>query len=89
MKVFDSNPKVGFLAVANHFSAALEQGVILAPAKSIEEMNRLIFNNRLDAGLTLLFMFVVVSVVGFGVRTAIQSLRSDVPTAKESVYEAV
>jgi carbon starvation protein len=87
MKVFDSNPKVGFLAVANQFSAALERGIILAPAQSVEEMNRLIFNNRLDAGLTLLFMFVVVSVVGFGLRTAILSLRSEVPTAKETVYE--
>jgi carbon starvation protein len=88
MKVFDSNPKVGFLAIANRFSSALEQGIILAPAKSIEEMSRLVFNNRLDAALTLLFMFVVVSVVGFGWRVAIQSLKSETPTARETVYEA-
>jgi len=88
LKVFDDNPRVGFLAIANQFASALEQGVILAPAKSMEEMSRLVFNNRLDAGLTLLFMFVVVSVVGFGLRTAIQSLKSAVPTSKETVYEA-
>lgn len=89
LKVFDDNPRVGFLAIANQFSAALKQGIVLAPAKSMEEMSRLVFNNRLDAGLTLLFMFVVVSVVGFGLRTAIQALKSDLPTSKEAAYEAV
>lgn len=89
LKVVDDNPRVGFLAIANQFSAALKQGIVLAPAKSMEEMSRLVFNNRLDAGLTLLFMFVVVSVVGFGLRTAIQALKSDLPTSKEAAYEAV
>ena len=89
IKVFDANPKVGFLALANKFSGAMDKGVVLAPAKSIEEMSRLVFNNRLDAGLTLLFMFVVLSVVGFGIRTALQSLRSAGPTAQETPYEAM
>ncbi|MCD6026805.1 MAG: carbon starvation protein [Solimicrobium sp.] len=89
MKIFDDNPRVGFLAIANQFSVALEQGVIMAPAGSLEEMSRLIFNNRLDAGLTLLFMFVVLSVVGFGLLTAIRSLKSALPTSKETLFETV
>ncbi|PRC91719.1 pyruvate/proton symporter CstA [Solimicrobium silvestre] len=89
IKVFDSNPKLGFLALANKFATGLENGVLIAPAKSAEEMSRLVFNNRLDAGLTLLFMFVVVSVVGFGLRTAFQSLKSDQPTSNETPYEAM
>jgi carbon starvation protein len=87
LKVFDDNPNVGLLVLANQFSTALEHGVTLAPATSLEEMSRLIFNYRLDAGLILLFMFVVLSVVGFGLRTAFQSLKSGIPTVKESVYE--
>jgi carbon starvation protein len=89
IKVFDPSPKVGFLALANKFSDALDKGVILAPAKSVEEMGRLVFNNRLDAGLTLLFMFVVVSVVGFGLRTALRALKNPNPTALETPYEAM
>lgn len=89
IKVFDDNPKVGFLAIANKFATALDKGAILAPAKSAEEMSRLVFNNRLDAGLTLFFIFVIVSVVGFGLRTALLSLKSDKPTAKEMPYEAM
>jgi len=89
LKVFDANPKIGFLALANKFSAAMDKGIILAPAKSSEEMGRLIFNSRLDAGLTLFFMFVIVSVVGFGIRAALLSLKSEQPTVNEMPYVAM
>lgn len=89
VKVFDDNPKIGFLAIANKFSTALDQGQVLAPAKSAEEMGRLIFNNRLDAGLTLFFMFVIASVVVFGIRTALLALKSSHVTTKEMPYEAM
>jgi carbon starvation protein len=89
IKVFDSNPKVGFLAIANKFAVGLDNNTILAPAKSAEEMSRLVFNNRLDAGLTLFFMFVIVSVVGYGLRTALLSLKSEQSTAREMPYVAM
>ena len=89
IKVFDPSPKLGFLAIANKFQTGIDKGVLIAPAKSMEEMGRLVFNNRLVAGLTLLFMFVVISVVGFGLKTAFQSLKSNQSTAKESPYEAM
>jgi len=89
LKVFSNNPKVGFLALANKFSAAMDSGQILAPAKTAEEMSRLVFNARLDAGLALFFMFVIASVVGFGLRTAILSLKSNEITTKEMPYVAM
>jgi len=89
IKVFDNNPKVGFLAIANKFATGLDNHAILAPAKSAEEMSRLVFNNRLDAGLTLFFMFVIVSVVGYGLRTALLSLKDSQSTAKEMPYVAM
>ncbi len=89
IKVFDESPKVGFLAIANKFNVALEKGVILAPAKSMEDMSRLVFNNRLDAGLALFFIFVVVSVVGFGLRTALLSLKNSESTALEVPFVAM
>lgn len=89
IKVFSDNPKVGFLAVANKFANGIADGKVLAPAKSMEDMSRLVFNNRLDAGLTLLFMFVVLSVVGFGIAAALKALKSKQPTAQETPYEAI
>lgn len=89
LKVFAPNPKVGFLAVANQFETARQQGQLLAPAKSLEEMSQLTFNNRLDAGLALFFMLVIVSVVGFGIRAALLSLKNDQVTTTETPYEAL
>ncbi len=89
LKVFSDNPKIGFLALAHKFSAAMDAGQVLAPAKTAEEMSRLVFNARLDAGLALFFMFVIVSVVGFGLRTAILSLKSNDITTKEMPYVAM
>jgi carbon starvation protein len=87
-KVFNADPKVGFLALADRFAESYDQGIVLAPAHSLDEMSRLIFNNRVDAGLTILFMSVVVTVVGFGVRKALLSMRNASPTAREAPYEA-
>ncbi|QBH96845.1 carbon starvation protein A [Limnobaculum zhutongyuii] len=86
-KVFDDNPRVGFLALAKKYQASLDQGQILAPAKSLDQMSALIFNNQLDAGLTILFMLVMISVVVFGLRTAFKARSNPSPTANEVPYE--
>lgn len=69
--MFDANPRVGLLALAKKYQASLDKGEILAPAKSLDQMSALIFNNQLDAGLTVLFMLITVSIVVFGLRTAL------------------
>jgi len=89
LKVFSDDPKIGFMALANKYSAAIDKGAILAPAKTVEAMERLVFNAHLDAGLCLFFMFVIVSVVGFGIRTALQSLKNTEVTTKEIPYVAM
>lgn len=86
-KIFHTDPRVGFLALANKYQAALDAGTVLAPAKSLQEMNTLVFNNQLNAGLTALFIFVMLSVLFFGIKTALQSLKSKEPTANEVPYE--
>ncbi len=45
------------------------------------------FNNRLDAGLTIFFMIVVVVLALFSIKTALAALKEDKPTAKETPYE--
>ena len=87
--MFDANPRVGFLALANKYKASLTEGTVLAPAKSLEQMSSLVFNNQLNAGLTLLFMFVMLSVVVFGLRTAFKARANPMPTANEIPYQAM
>jgi carbon starvation protein CstA len=66
-KVFSPNPKVGFLSHAAKFGQALANQQVLAPAKSLAEMSRVIFNDYLDATLAALAVSIVVVVVGYGV----------------------
>src|ERR1700746_3500933 len=54
-KVFSSNPAVGFLAHATRFGNAVANNQVLAPAKSLTEMSRVIFNDYVDASLAALF----------------------------------
>ncbi|HYL00506.1 MAG TPA: carbon starvation CstA family protein [Steroidobacteraceae bacterium] len=66
-KIFSANPKIGFLAHAAKFSQSLAAGQVLAPAKSLAEMSRIIFNDYLDATLAALAVGIVLVMVVYGV----------------------
>src|SRR5471032_3099290 len=80
-KIFDANPKIGFLAHAAKYQAAYDEGKLLAPAKSVVQMQQVIFNDYLDASLAGFFMIVVLSVLAFGIRTVLAARASAQPTA--------
>jgi len=86
MKIFDDNVKVGFLAHARKFQAAHEAGEVLAPAKTAEQMSRIIFNDYLDAGLCAFFMVVVLAVLLYGFRTIRAANRESRPSVQETPY---
>jgi len=88
-KLFHADPKIGFLANVARFQDALARGEVLAPAKSLAEMQRVIFNNQLDAALCALFMSVVVLTLVFALRAALRARRSDAPTAMETPHVAL
>ncbi|MFC0170600.1 carbon starvation CstA family protein [Pseudoduganella danionis] len=83
-KIFSANPKVGFLAHAAKYQAAYADGKLLAPAKSMAQMQQVIFNDYLDASLAGFFVVVVLSILVFGIRTVLQAHAASGPTAKES-----
>ncbi len=83
MKLFSADPRVGFLAHASRFSDAAARGEVLAPAKSLAEMSRVVLNDRIDAALCALFLAVVVSIIGYGVRTCLIARRLDAPSTSE------
>ncbi|MFC4932273.1 carbon starvation CstA family protein [Massilia sp. GCM10023247] len=87
-KIFHENVKIGFVSHAQKFQAALDQGQVLAPAKSVAEMQRIIFNDYVDAALAGFFMIVVLAVLYYGIRTVIDARKSANPTTKESPFVA-
>ena len=82
-KVFSTNPAVGFVSHAWNFSTALAAGKVLAPARSLETMQRVIFNDYLDATLAALFVLVVVATVVYGVLNIRKALGTPKATAME------
>jgi carbon starvation protein len=85
-KIFHADPKIGMLASARRFAEAAARGEVLAPAKSIEEMQRVVLNYQIDVTLCALFMLVLVATVAFGARAMLQALRTQAPTARETDY---
>ena len=76
LKLFSENTKIGFLAHARQFRAALADGQLLAPAKSLADMERIVRNDMVNAGLTVVLMLLVVSLVLLGARAALRHYRS-------------
>jgi carbon starvation protein len=82
-KVFHPNPSIGFLAHARRFSDALSSAKILAPAKTLEDMSRVVFNDYLDAALSALFVAVVCSMVVYTIIHIRKALAAPATTTHE------
>lgn len=84
LKIFSENPKIGFLAHAEKFNQAAASGTVLAPAKTLEQMQQVIFNDYVNSVLSALFISVVLAMLFFGVRASLQAMRLPHPSAKET-----
>ncbi|MCF5650455.1 carbon starvation protein A [Pseudomonas syringae] len=89
IKLFDANPAVGFLALAKKYSAAADAGQILAPAKTMDQMQHVIFNAYTNAGLTILFLFVVVSILFYAIKVGRAAWSTKERTDKEAPFQAM
>ena len=82
-KAFSPDPAVGFVAHARTLSRAIAAGKVLAPAHSLGEMSRLVFNDYLDATLAALFVAVVIAMVVY----AFIDIRKALGTPKATAVE--
>lgn len=89
IKLLDPNPAVGFLALAKKYQTALDAGQVIAPAKDIGQMQHVIFNAYTNATLTVLFLFVVLSVLFYAIKVGRAAWRKELRTDREATYEAL
>jgi carbon starvation protein len=89
IKIFDDNPAVGFLAQAAKYRAGVPASEIVAPAKSIEQMQQIAFNSHVNAGLTALFLFVVASVLVYAIGAIRKARANPRRSDRETPYVAV
>ncbi|MBS0270019.1 MAG: carbon starvation protein A [Proteobacteria bacterium] len=87
-KIFSDNPAIGFASHAAKFSNALASGQIIAPAKSLEDMHRIVFNDYLNATLTGLLIALVVAMAGFGAASVMKALANPDISAREAAVVA-
>ncbi len=87
-KIFSENPAVGFLAHAGKFEASLASGRVLAPAKSLADMHRAVFNDYVNATLTGPLGSLVVVMAGFGIMAVVRALADPNVSAREAAAVA-
>lgn len=86
-KMFHPDPKIGFLAHAKVYQQGLAEQTVMAPAKSLEQMQQVIFNDYVNSTLCGLFIFVVLSMVFFGIRCVLKARRSTEPHSAQTPYQ--
>jgi carbon starvation protein len=82
-KVFSADTKIGFLSHARQFGDAIAAGKVLAPAKTMADMSRVVFNDYVDATLAALFVIVVLTMVVYGVISIRRAMAASGVTARE------
>ncbi|ROR14897.1 carbon starvation CstA family protein [Erwinia sp. JUb26] len=83
-KIFHEKPSIGFLAQAKKFSTGIDQGVVIAPAKSIADMQTIVMSNQINAALCGFFMLVAVTMLISSFFVIRRALQSSQPTTHES-----
>lgn len=82
-KIFHEKASIGFLAQAKRFSQGIEQGTLIAPAKTIKDMETIVFSNQINAALCGFFMLVAVTMLISAFFVIRRALASETPKAKE------
>ncbi|MCH5585443.1 carbon starvation protein A [Shimazuella sp. AN120528] len=62
-KIFDPSPAIGFLAASDKYQTAMSSGKLLGLANNMEQMNQIVFNNRIDAVLTGIFILFILIIL--------------------------
>ncbi len=89
IKIFDGDPKQGFLAQAHKFQAGIANGEVLAPAKDMHQMHQVVTNAYVNTTLTALFLFVVAAVLVYSIKAIVTARRNPQRSDRETPYVAL
>jgi carbon starvation protein len=82
-KIASPIPAIGFWAHGQKFADAMAKGQILAPAKTMDQMSQIVFNDYVDVTLAAAFVFLLVSMFFYGVIAIRKALATPKVTAIE------
>ncbi|MFP9229199.1 carbon starvation CstA family protein [Pectobacterium cacticida] len=90
LKLFSDNPQLeGFFYMANMFKSKIAEGGADLSAQQIANMNHIVINNYTNAGLSILFLIVVYSIIAYGIKEALAARKVAERTDQETPYVPV
>ncbi|MCL6386864.1 carbon starvation CstA family protein [Pectobacterium versatile] len=90
LKLFSDNPQLeGFFYMANMFKGKIAEGGAELSAQQISNMNHIVTNNYTNAGLSILFLIVVYSIIAYGIKAALAAHKVAERTDQETPYVPV
>lgn len=89
LKLFSDNPQLeGFFYLAKEYNNKIATDSSLTE-QQISNMHHIVINNYTNAGLSILFLVVVYSIIFFGIKTALKVRNNKERTDKETPYVPV
>ncbi|MFF7201488.1 carbon starvation CstA family protein [Streptomyces sp. NPDC008141] len=74
-KIFSGDPRVGFFTQRDVYQSAIDEGKILPPAKSMDDMHTVVTNSTVDGALTALFAILIIVVIVDAGRVCYNAIR--------------
>ncbi|WP_436775552.1 carbon starvation CstA family protein [Yinghuangia sp. YIM S09857] len=88
-KIFSGDPRVGFFAQRRRYADAVDDGKVLGPAKSIDEMHTVVLNCTVNGVLTAVFLTLVAIVVISAAVVSVRAIRAgSLPTTETPYVES-
>lgn len=75
-KVFSSDPRVGFFKQRSIYQDAIDDGKILPPAKSMDDMRTVVTNSTVDGVLSAALALLIVVVIADAARICVKHIRN-------------
>ena len=85
LKIFSSDPRLGFLAHANRFSQILESGQLPPGVRSAADATQMIWNDRLNAAVAAFFAVSVIVILADSTREWLSVLGGKKPAVSTEV----
>lgn len=75
-KVFSSDPRVGFFKQRSIYQDAIDDGKVLPPAKSMDDMHTVVTNSTVDGVLSAALALLIVVVIADAARICVKHIRN-------------
>jgi carbon starvation protein CstA len=90
LKLFSNNPQLeGFFFQAGEYKRKIAEGGAELSTQQVANMNHIVVNNYTNAGLSILFLLVVYSIIFYGVKTAMAAHKNPNRSDQETPYVPV